>query len=60
MQVFLNLIRNAAEAAPQGGTIRIHSFYDLSLRLPPRRVRRRHSTLQVEIIDDGGIRESGR
>ncbi|MCB2123692.1 MAG: PAS domain-containing protein, partial [Rhodobacteraceae bacterium] len=24
VQVFLNLIRNAAEAAPQGGTIRIH------------------------------------
>ena len=54
MQVFLNLIRNAAEAAgPRGGTIRLHSFYDLSLRL-----RRKDGTggmlpLQVEIIDDG-------
>ncbi len=35
MQVFLNLIKNASEAAgPQGGgTIRLHTFYDLSLRL---------------------------
>ncbi len=54
MQVFLNLIKNAAEAAgPQGGTIRLHTFYDLSLRL-----RRKDGTgaalpLQVEIIDDG-------
>jgi two-component system nitrogen regulation sensor histidine kinase GlnL len=54
MQVFLNLIKNAAEAAgPRGGTIRLHSFYDLSLR-----VRRRDGTsaalpLNVEIIDDG-------
>ena len=35
MQVFLNLIKNAAEAAEgqQGGTIRLRTFYDLSLRL---------------------------
>jgi two-component system, NtrC family, nitrogen regulation sensor histidine kinase GlnL len=54
VQVFLNLIKNAAEAAgPKGGTIRLHTFYDLSLRL-----RRKDGTgnplpLQVEIIDDG-------
>ena len=53
MQVFLNLIKNAAEANPRGGTIRLHSFYDLSLR-----VRRKDGIsaalpLQVEIIDDG-------
>ena len=54
MQVFLNLIRNAAEAAGgQGGTIRLRTFYDLSLR-----VRRKDGTaaalpLNVEIIDDG-------
>ncbi|MBP9183624.1 MAG: PAS domain-containing protein [Fuscovulum sp.] len=54
MQVFLNLIRNAAEAAgPQGGTIRLRTFYDLSLR-----VRRKDGTsaalpLNVEVIDDG-------
>ena len=56
MQVFLNLIKNAAEAIGRGGTggtIRLHSFYDLSLRL-----RRKDGTgaalpLQIEIIDDG-------
>ncbi|MBN2907256.1 MAG: PAS domain-containing sensor histidine kinase [Rhodobacteraceae bacterium] len=54
IQVFINLIRNAAQAAgPAGGTITLHTFYDLSLRL-------RHPDgsggavpLQVEIIDDG-------
>ncbi|MCU0900450.1 MAG: ATP-binding protein [Cypionkella sp.] len=54
MQVFLNLIKNAAEASRgQPGTIRLRSFYDLSLRL-----RRKSGTpsvlpLTVEIIDDG-------
>ncbi len=54
VQVFLNLIKNAAEACgARGGTIRLRTFYDLSLRL-----RRRDGTgntlpLQIEIIDDG-------
>ncbi|MEY4981908.1 MAG: hypothetical protein RIR62_174 [Pseudomonadota bacterium] len=56
MQVFLNLIKNASVAigrAGTGGTIRLHTFYDLSLRL-----RRRDGTgaalpLQIEVIDDG-------
>ena len=58
MQVFLNLIKNATEAAKDGpnggrGTIRLRTFYDHSLRL-----RRKDGTgaalpLQVEIIDDG-------
>jgi two-component system, NtrC family, nitrogen regulation sensor histidine kinase GlnL len=54
LQVFLNLLKNASEAAgPKGGTIRIRTFYDLSLRL-----RRKDGTgtplpLQIEIIDDG-------
>jgi len=53
LQVFLNLLKNAAEAAGKdGGTITIHTFYDLSLRLL-----RPDGTailpLQVEIIDDG-------
>ncbi len=53
-QVFLNLIRNAAEAAgPQGGTIRLRSFYDLSLRLRRKDGSGRPLALQVEIVDDG-------
>ncbi len=54
LQVFQNLLKNASEAAlPDGGTIRIRTFYDHGLRL-----RRRDGTgnplpLQVEIIDDG-------
>jgi two-component system nitrogen regulation sensor histidine kinase GlnL len=54
MQVFLNLLKNASEASgSKGGTIRLHTFYDHSLR------RRRKDgsggalPLQVEIIDDG-------
>lgn len=53
LQVFQNLMKNAAEAAGKdGGKIRIRTFYDMSLRL-----RRSDGTatlpLQVEIIDDG-------
>ena len=52
MQVFLNLLKNASEAAGKSGNIRIRTFYDLSLRL-----RNKDGTailpLQVEIIDDG-------
>ncbi|MBT8460391.1 MAG: PAS domain-containing protein [Boseongicola sp.] len=53
LQVFLNLLKNAAEAAGDApGTIRIRTFYEMSLRL-----RRKDGTgslpLQVEIIDDG-------
>jgi len=67
LQVVLNLLKNAAEAAERapragagraisgqgGGTIRLRTFYDSSLR-----VRRRDGTparlpLQVEIVDDG-------
>ena len=54
LQVFLNLLKNAAEAAgADGGTITIRTFYEPSLRL-----RRKDGTgaalpLQVEVIDDG-------
>lgn len=52
-QVFLNLLKNAAEAGKTGGTIKLRTFYELSLK-----VRRRDGTggavpLQIEIIDDG-------
>ncbi len=53
VQVFLNLLKNAAEATRgDPGTIRLRTFYDMSLRL-----RRKDGVgslpLQVEIIDDG-------
>jgi two-component system nitrogen regulation sensor histidine kinase GlnL len=53
LQVFLNLLKNAAEACKSGGTIRLHTFYEPSLR-----VRRKDGTqarlpLQIEVIDDG-------
>jgi len=54
MQVFLNLIKNAAEAAgPDGGTITLRSFYDLSLRLRRKDGSGSSLPLQIEIIDDG-------
>jgi two-component system nitrogen regulation sensor histidine kinase GlnL len=54
MQVFLNLIKNAAEAAgPEGGTIRLRTFYDLSLRLRRQDGSGNPLALQVEVIDDG-------
>ncbi|AZQ67922.1 PAS domain-containing sensor histidine kinase [Silicimonas algicola] len=53
VQVFLNLLKNAAEASKGSpGQITIRTFYDMSLRL-----RRKDKTatlpLNVEIIDDG-------
>ncbi|WP_299280679.1 ATP-binding protein [uncultured Tateyamaria sp.] len=54
LQVVLNLLKNASEAAgDNGGTIRLHSYFEHSFRL-----RRADGTgtslpLQIEIIDDG-------
>lgn len=54
MQVFLNLIKNASEAAgARGGTIRLHTFYDLTLRLRRKDGSGNPLPLQIEIIDDG-------
>jgi two-component system, NtrC family, nitrogen regulation sensor histidine kinase GlnL len=53
MQVFLNLIKNAAEACRNGGTIRLHTFYDLSLRLRRKDGLSGALPLNIEIIDDG-------
>lgn len=54
LQVFLNLLKNAAEAAgPGGGTIRIRTFYEPSLRLRRKDGSGGRLPLQVEIIDDG-------
>lgn len=53
LQVVLNLVKNASEAAPEGGILRLKSYYEHSFRL-----RRSDGTgqplpLQIEIIDDG-------
>ncbi|MDO9638633.1 MAG: ATP-binding protein [Pseudotabrizicola sp.] len=54
MQVFLNLIKNAAEASKgQPGTIRLRTFYDLSLRLRRKTGSPSVLPLTIEIIDDG-------
>ncbi|WP_417258855.1 two-component system sensor histidine kinase NtrB [Celeribacter sp.] len=54
LQIFLNLFKNASEAAgKEGGTIRIHTFYDISLRLRRADGSGAALPLQVEIIDDG-------
>ncbi|MBW0157165.1 two-component system sensor histidine kinase NtrB [Sedimentimonas flavescens] len=52
-QVFLNLLKNAAEASKGAGTIRIHTFYDYSLRLRRADGGGQSVPLQVEIMDDG-------
>lgn len=52
-QVLLNLLKNAAEAAGEGGgTIRIRTYYDLTLRLR-RDDGSRALPIQIEITDDG-------
>jgi two-component system nitrogen regulation sensor histidine kinase GlnL len=54
LQVFLNLLKNAAEAAgPGGGTITIRTFYEPSLRLRRKDGSGGTLPLQVEIVDDG-------
>lgn len=54
LQVFLNLLKNASEAADKkGGTIRLRSYFEHRFRLR-RSDRAGHSLpLQVEVIDDG-------
>ncbi|WOI56802.1 two-component system sensor histidine kinase NtrB [Palleronia sp. LCG004] len=53
-QVFLNLIRNATEAASaEGGTITVRTFYDHALRLRRKDGSGARLPLQVEVIDDG-------
>ncbi len=53
LQVFLNLLKNAAEANSEGGTIRIRTFYDHSLRLRRTDGQGIPLPLAVEIVDDG-------
>jgi two-component system nitrogen regulation sensor histidine kinase GlnL len=53
LQVFLNLLKNASEAAKDAGQIRLHTFYDPALRVRRPDGSQYRLPLQVEIIDDG-------
>lgn len=53
MQVFLNLIKNAAEAAKTPGTIRLRTHYDQSLRIRRKDGSSARLPLTVEVQDDG-------
>lgn len=54
LQVVLNLVKNASEAAGEGGgTIRLHSYYEHSFRLRRADGQGIALPLQIEVIDDG-------
>ena len=54
LQVVLNLLKNAAEAARgKPGTIRLHTYYEQSLRVRRGEGEGKALPLQIEIIDDG-------
>jgi len=54
LQVVLNLLKNASEAADnKGGTIRLHSYFEHSFRLRRADGSGHSLPLQIEIIDDG-------
>ncbi|AGI68110.1 histidine kinase nitrogen regulation protein NtrB [Octadecabacter antarcticus 307] len=53
LQVLLNLLKNASEAGGAGGSIRLHTFYEPSLRMKRDDGTAAHLPLQIEVIDDG-------
>ena len=54
LQVVLNLLKNAAEAAGDGGgTIRLHTYFEHSFRMRRADGSGQSLPLQIEIIDDG-------
>lgn len=54
LQVVLNLLRNASEAAGEGGgTIRLHTYYEHSFRMRRADGSGQSLPLQIEVIDDG-------
>src|SRR5690606_235596 len=52
-QVFLNLLKNASEAQPKGGTIRVHTYFERGLQVSGLDGRRVALPIHVQIIDDG-------
>ncbi len=53
LQVVLNLLKNASEAAGKAGTIRIRSYYEHTFKLRRSDGTGQSLPLQIEIIDDG-------
>ena len=53
LQVVLNLLKNASQAADGKGTIRLHSYFEHSFRLRRSDGSGQSLPLQIEIIDDG-------
>jgi len=54
VQVVLNLLKNASEAAGEGGgTIRLRTYFEHSFRLRRADGSGRSLPLQIEVIDDG-------
>ncbi|MGR3465997.1 two-component system sensor histidine kinase NtrB [Limimaricola sp.] len=53
LQVLLNLLKNACEAGRPGGTIRLRSFYEPSLRVRQPDGGQARLPLQIEVQDDG-------
>lgn len=53
LQVVLNLLKNASEAAGNKGTIRIRTYYEHSFRMRRSDGSGQPLPLQIEIIDDG-------
>lgn len=53
LQVVLNLLKNASEAAGKSGTIRLHSYFEHSFRLRRNDGAGQALPLQIEVIDDG-------
>ncbi|MDV4144140.1 MULTISPECIES: two-component system sensor histidine kinase NtrB [Shimia] len=53
LQVVLNLLKNASEAAEGSGTIRLHTYYEHSFRMRRSDGSGQPLPLQVEVIDDG-------
>jgi two-component system nitrogen regulation sensor histidine kinase GlnL len=53
LQVVLNLLKNASEAAGDSGTIRLHTYYEHSFRMRRSDGSGQPLPLQIEVIDDG-------
>ncbi|MCU9837520.1 ATP-binding protein [Ruegeria sp. WL0004] len=53
LQVILNLLKNASEAAPSGGTIRLRTYFEHSFRLRRSDGSGHSLPLQIEVADDG-------